>query len=310
MAKGSHTGPLEAGLVTAAHGRRVKVVDGQRKIFNCTIRQRLHVVTGDRVQWRRLRGRQGVVESCEPRESELGRPDENGRLRLIAANINQVLVVTAPVPPIPDVVLDAYLVAAEALGLEARLLYNKADLVTPIERAAIEQKMDRYARAGYESLLVSAHEHQGMEQLSQWLTDRSSVFIGPSGVGKSSLTLELVPESNAQVGDLVGTGDHGAHTTTASRLYFLPHGGSIIDSPGIREFGLWKIPPISIANAFPEFRERADQCRFRDCLHLNEPDCAVLAAISQGEIASERYASYESLLRTYGEVERAAQTPR
>ena len=294
---------LRTGLVVAGHGHRVKVRDETGSTFNCTSRRRLAVVTGDRVLWRALRGKQGVIEECKPRDSALSRPDESGRTRVMAANIDQVMVVMAPVPVIPDVVLDAYLVAAEHLGLGARLLCNKSDLMSPQRRDEMQTRLRRYSAIGYDCLAASAKSGEAMEQLTDWLTDRASVFLGPSGVGKSSLTQHLIPGANPEVGELVRSGAHGAHTTTDSRLYFLPSGGWLIDSPGIREFGLWQIPPLDIANAFPDFRSRADNCRFRDCLHQHEPDCAVLVALATGGVASERYASYETLLRLYGNTD-------
>lgn len=285
----------EYGIVIAAHGRRVTIFDAEGTKWSAVVRPRQRIVTGDRVSWRRIAAGQGIVESREPREGTVARPDENGRLRVIAANIDLVVVTYAPVPGITDIALDAYLVAVENLGLEALLVQNKSD---QFDTAAAGRK-ERYTAAGYECLGVSAHTGAGLDELHDALKGRSSVLVGPSGVGKSSLINALIPSSVAVVGPLVHRGEHGAHTTSASHLHFLPSEGHVIDSPGIREFGLWKLPPLDMANGFPELRKLRACCRFRDCLHVKEPGCAVIDALQDGSLAVERYHSYLSLIEMY-----------
>ena len=288
-----------SGLVIAGHGRRVTILDEQGGTWSASLRRRQLVVTGDRVRWQAVAEGQGVVESIEPRERILARPDENGRERVMAANIDLVAVTFAPVPAITDLALDAYLVAAEHLDLDAVLVLNKHDLVGSAG-AETERRAARYQAAGYTTLKVRAHAGTGLTELHETLRARSSVLIGPSGVGKSSLIRALIPESNAVVGNLVRQGEHGAHTTSASRLFFLPDGGHVIDSPGIREFGLWQLSGASIANGFREFHDLSAECRFRNCAHREEPGCAVLQSLEDGTLFEERYDSYISLLELYG----------
>ena len=263
------------------------------------MRRRQIVVTGDRVQWRKVAPGQGIVESIEPREGVLARPDENGRQRIMAANLDLVVVTFASVPAITDLALDAYLVAAEHLEIDAMLVMNKCDRPDTGSRG-IRGRAERYAQAGYQTLNVSAHSGAGIDALREALSGRMSVLVGPSGVGKSSLIRALIPSADAAVGELVRQGEHGAHTTSASRLFFLPGGGHVIDSPGIREFGLWKLSAEDIANGFPELRALRIGCRFRNCHHRGEPECAVAEALASGELFEERYVSYTGLLELYG----------
>jgi ribosome biogenesis GTPase len=295
--------PLQSGRVIAAHGRRVRVAAASGEMIRCVLRAKLELVTGDDVQWRLLRHGEGVVETCAPRRSVLSRPDDRGRARIIAANVDRVLVVSSPRPALPDTALDAYLVAAEHLDLAASVVFNKADLADAQEgtQEDVGARVARYRSAGYDTFPVSAETEAGISALANHIEGEISVFIGPSGVGKSSLTSVLAPQSEAQVGALVQGGLQGAHTTTASRWYALPNGGAIIDSPGIREFGLWLMPPQEIAHGYREMRALAPQCKFRDCLHLAEPQCAVRAALDKGEITAARYTSYQALLEQYSQ---------
>jgi len=242
---------------------------------------------------------QDVIERVLPRQSELARADEAGRKRVLAANVDQIFVVIAPLPASTDPELDAYLVATRHLEIPTRIVCNKRDLVHEPQRAVLAARAARYRAIGYDWIESSASEGTGKAALRNAAAGLTSVFVGTSGIGKSSLTRLLAPSATPRVGALAATGRHGAHTTTTSSLHRIDGGGAIIDSPGIRSFGLWDLPPGRIAHGFPELTEPGRRCRFRDCTHRTEPGCGVRDALSAGRISVERFHSYLTLLRIY-----------
>lgn len=290
-------GPESPGLVIAHYGSQVDVESAPGISHRCHLRANIaHLVTGDRVTW--CRGEPtGVVVAQEPRQSELCRPDPYGNLKPVAANIDQIFIVFAPLPTPHANLLDRYLVAAEAVGIEPVLLLNKTDLLQPgsVLSTEIEAMLADYPGLGYRLLRVSSRE-DGLAPLQAALAGRTSVFAGQSGVGKSSLVNALLPGVDLRVGTLSEQSDKGTHTTTTARLFHLPDGGSLIDSPGIREFGLWHMQRDEVAWGFREFRPLLGHCRFRDCRHEQEPGCALLAAVEHGTISSRRLASYRHIV--------------
>lgn len=291
----SDLGPEQNGRVIASFGTQVDVEpepfvgDGLRR---CHLRANLPtIVTGDRVTWQ-ADDRQGVVIAQHPRTSELCRPDNRGKLRPVAANIDRIVVIIAPYPEPHSNLIDRYLVASEAQSIKPMLVLNKSDLMDDDNYAPLTQILNRYNDLGYDTLLVSAHTGEGIGKLEDYLEGLTSVFVGQSGVGKSSLLNTLSPEINTAVGSLSTARAKGTHTTTTSQLFHLPNGGHVIDSPGIREFGLWHLEPASIANGFIEFRPFLGQCKFRDCQHQQEPGCALCQAVEDGQIEQERFDSY------------------
>ena len=281
----------QQGVVIACFGKKVEVEDASAPqcVVRCHLRANLEsVVTGDRVIWRRD-GDAGVVLARLDRSSELGRPDARGRARIIAANLDQIVIVIAPEPAPHSSLLDRYLVAAENAGIGALILLNKTDLGDPDGR--LGQLLRPYVAIGYPVLRASALKDGGLDELRAALAGHTTAFVGQSGVGKSSLVNALVPDQAIRIGDLSDAAMKGRHTTTTARLYHLG-GGELIDSPGIREFSLEHLDTASTAAGFVEFKSYLGQCRFRDCEHRDEPGCAVREAVAEGALSAERYAGY------------------
>jgi ribosome biogenesis GTPase len=287
--------------VVAAHGHALLVEDDTGRRRRCVTRRQVErPVTGDRVLWVPGAGRTGVVVALQPRHTALARPDQRRGTRPVAANLDQLVVVLAPEPHCPPVLVDRYLVAAHACGLGAVVLLNKLDRLDPPARAGAQARLDLYRRLGYAACAVSAVTGEGMELLSGHLRARTSALAGPSGVGKSSLVRTLAPGAEASVGELSRATGHGRHTTSASTLFHLPGGGDLIDSPGVRDVGLWHLPRQTVAAGFPELAGLAAHCRFRDCAHAGEPGCAVAAALAEGRLDPQRLASYRAILTELG----------
>ena len=285
--KSTSLGPEQTGLLVAHFGANVEIEDVNGKRYPCNLRQNLgDLVVGDQVIYQLDKNKTGIVVGLHPRKTILAKPNERGKLRPIAANVDQIIVVIAAKPKTPREVLDSYLVAAHALHVNVAILYNKSDLLS--DDSGI---LDTYKAAGYETFTSSTVSSHGLNDLKTHLTGRASVFVGQSGVGKSSLISALIPKSKVAVGSLTEKG-FGAHTTTTARLYHLPGQGQLIDSPGIREFGLWHMEHKDIADGFIEFAKYKSQCKFRNCLHCNEPHCAVKQAAERGDISKERLQSY------------------
>ena len=279
------------GLVSARRGRRFEVRDDGGAVRLCQLRRRLGpIVVGDRVTVRPLGAGDGVIEAVNERGSVLARPGPAGARRLIAANVDLILVVTALRPAASRRIVDRHLVGSEHLDISAALVLNKVDL----RGVGLDgPDLAPYRRVGYRVFETSALTGAGLEALDTALSGRVSALVGPSGAGKSSLVRGLVPGADLAVGALSRRGEQGRHTTTVSTLHAMPGGGFVIDSPGMADFGEWTLPAERVADGFPEIRSYSGRCRFRDCLHLHEPDCAVAAA---PEIDSERLASYRRMV--------------
>lgn len=301
-------GPEQAGTLIAHYGAYARVEDEAGSQHRCLIRQNLGpLVTGDRVVWQAARNGDGVVVAVAPRASLLARPDPDGRMKPVAANIDQIFIVVAPRPGIQLALIDRYLLAAETTGITPVILVNKIDLLDAPARAELEQCLEEFHRLGYATLYASTREHHGLDALHARLRGHTSIFVGQSGVGKSSLINALLPAAEARTGELSETTGLGRHTTTTSQLYRLPDddddgdsGGAIIDSPGIREFGLWAISPEQAFDGFPEFRPLRGLCRFRNCRHRQEPGCALQDAAAQGQISPRRLESYHRIVDSLG----------
>lgn len=299
--QGDELGPEQNGLIVAHFGVQVEVeaLQGEcaGQIFRCYLRANLPtLVTGDRVAWRAGSRGDGVIVAQHPRHSELCRPDPHGRLKPVAANIDQLIIVFAPLPEPHANLIDRYLVAAQHAGIQPLLLLNKADLLTPDNAPALTALLDVYRRLGYPLLEVSSQQGTGLEQLRHHLDERISVFVGQSGVGKSSLINRLLPGVELKVGELSELTGKGTHTTTTARLFHFPGGGQLIDSPGIREFSLSHVSRAEVETGFIEFQDVLGRCRFRNCRHEQEPGCALLQAVADGRILPQRLASYRHIL--------------
>lgn len=305
---GNDLGPEQHGLVIAHFGVQVEVEasegDQAGQVFRCHLRANLPaLVTGDHVVWRPGHQGSGVIVALRPRHSELCRPDSRGQLKPVAANVNQLVIVFAPLPHPHANLIDRYLIAATHAGIEPLLLLNKADLIDEDNATALDDLLGIYRQLGYPLLEVSAHNGLAMDELRARLDDRISVFVGQSGVGKSSLVNGLLPEVETRVGPLSELTGKGMHTTTTARLFHFPSGGDLIDSPGIREFGLGHVERADVEAGFIEFSDLLGRCRFRDCKHLHEPGCALLHALEQGAIHPQRMHSYRHILASLPEPE-------
>jgi ribosome biogenesis GTPase len=299
-------GPEQAGLVISHYGVQadVEALEGALKgqVQRCHIRTNMEaLVTGDRVVW--CPGEPtGVVVATEPRRSVLMRPDNYNHLKPVAANIDHIIIVIAPEPQPFTNLIDRYLVAAHASNIEPILLLNKADTITDMAAFLTQHGFAVYRQLGYTWLTASTKVRDGLGTLKAFLHNKTSVFVGQSGVGKSSLINALLPNTNTAVGELSGIGK-GSHTTSAARLFHLPNDvspetGSLIDSPGIREFGLWHLEAEQLLSYFAECRPLIGTCKFRDCTHTNEPQCAMLKAIRAGKITQQRFDSYRLIKQT------------
>lgn len=295
------------GLVVLHHGKLVHVEDEARITWRCHFRATLdQLVVGDRVLFRPPRsGDTGVVTAIAPRRTELRRPDPYGNLKPVAANVDQLLIVYAPLPTPSSALLDRYLVAAELSGIRPVLVLNKADLVDDVLRPALDELADIYRALGYRVLEASSVTATGLDALAAELAGRTSVFVGQSGVGKSSLVNRLLPDAGLEVGDVSATSGLGQHTTVAARLLHLPEGGDVIDSPGIREFGLWHISEEELLRGYVELAALAGECRFRNCSHRHEPGCALRAAADAGRISAERLRNFFAIAETLDDAARA-----
>jgi len=278
------------GQVVAVHGRHF-LVDGGDGVIECVTRgKKGGVACGDQVTFASTSAGKGVIEATEARRNLLYRSDEF-KSKLLAANVDQAAIVVAAVPQFHEELLIRCLVACEVADIPALIVLNKADLP---ETAALASSLAPYAGLGYSLLLVSAKED--VASLEQRLAGQTTIFVGASGVGKSTLLNRLVPDANATTAAISLALDAGKHTTTHARMFRLPGGGSLIDSPGMQEFGLKHLDQDSLMAAFPEIRERHGQCRFYNCRHLKEPGCSVLEAARDGSILNSRLKVYHSLL--------------
>lgn len=287
------------GTVIANYGARQRVETDNGLQRDCRSRKSAGaLVTGDRVILESGE-RDLIITRALPRHSILSRPDNRGKARIIAANIDQILIVIAARPAFKEALIDRYLVAAELSGINPAIILNKTDLLDTATREQILQRLSIYQTIGYPVIPVSANQTDGLEPLRQIMAGRNNIVVGQSGVGKSSLINGLLPGTEARVGDVSDATNKGTHTTTTAWLYHLPQrNGNIIDSPGVREFGLWQVGAEELAAGFREFGEYRQHCKFRDCLHRDEPGCAVRQAVDEKAISPQRYASYLKLLES------------
>jgi ribosome biogenesis GTPase / thiamine phosphate phosphatase len=290
------------GTVYRVQGLHNLVQDDNGDFFNCQVRRLLKtmsiehrnaVAVGDRVWIRPDPDGTGWIEGIEPRHGMLKRGYRR-RGQIIAANIDQILIVSGfEEPGIKPALIDRYLVAAQRGGVRPILIFNKSDLV---DMSQAQWVIGLYAQLGYETLVTSVKTGQGIERLNQIVQHGLTAFSGQSGVGKSSMLNAIEPGLNLRVGEVSNWTFKGKHTTTTAELIQLKSGGKVIDTPGLRQFELWEIPPREIEGGFVEFRPWIPHCKFPDCTHRKEQGCAVRSAVFDGLITEGRYDSYIKML--------------
>lgn len=290
----------DSGVVTAVFGPLVRVQRNDETLV-VPFRRRLtwhggpedrRLVVGDRVL---LEGKTPalVVSAVAPRTTTLTRksPGEQ-RGRVIAANVDQAVLVMAAVSPEPNPrLLDRLLVACHHAGIEPLVCINKVDQGTE----GLDSWIGDYQDAGYQVMLASARTARGMGVLKRSVAGRTTLFCGPSGVGKSALLNAIHPGYRLREGSISGATGKGRHTTSTAQLLPLPGGGFVVDTPGVREFGLWDLPPAALFRCFPEIAPLAGSCAYRECSHTDDPDCAVREAVLAGRVSSRRYTSFLKL---------------
>lgn len=292
--------PIEGRVLRRAGG--LYAVDLGDQVVDCALRGRLKrevdpITAGDRVLVENLPDGSSRIVRLLPRTSKLSRRAvASAREQVIVANVDQLAAIFAVAQPAPDLrLLDRFLVLAELDSLSAFIVLNKVDLAGRGGQA-VRHQLSSYEDAGYEILPTSAHRGDGIEELRDRLGDRATVFAGPSGAGKSSLLNHLLPDEELRVREVSRKLGRGRHTTVGSTFYRLPDGGYVVDTPGLQLLVLWNLPPAELAGAFPEFRSGVGSCRFNDCRHISEPDCAVRRLVETGAASEGRYRSYAALL--------------
>lgn len=310
---------LDLGLIVAGHGRHYVVMTPEGREVICTPRgKKSDAVVGDRVRWRVTddRGNAGVLEAIEPRRNLFHRQDE-WKTKSFAANLDRLIVLVAAEPVFSESQLARALIAAEEARIEVLILLNKIDLPSAdIARA----RLAPYKAMGYEVLevalksrggtgepnedgsvdtaeVIEAHRRHALGLLQPRLAQGSTLVLGPSGTGKSTLVNLLLPDANAQTGEISTALNSGRHTTTHTRWYWLDAArqGALIDSPGFQEFGIQQIARTDLAHWMPDLRAHLGHCRFHNCQHDHEPDCGVRAAVDAGAITANRYRIYKEL---------------
>jgi ribosome biogenesis GTPase len=288
--------PLRSGCIVAAHGRQCRVELENGDVLPCLTRgKKSEAVCGDAVFIRSTGENQGVIEEIRPRRTLFYRSNAF-RQKLIAANVDQLILVAAVEPAFSTQLLERCLIAAESQNIAALIVLNKCDLTLALPAA--QERLRPFAARGCAILNLAARQDASaaVAQIVPHLRGKTSLLAGQSGMGKSTLINALIPAAAAATREISAALDSGKHTTTHARLYHLDAESHIIDSPGLQEFGLAHLTPEALTRAFPEFAPYRGDCRFRDCRHQQEPGCALQNAVANGNIAPERLRLFQTLM--------------
>ena len=285
-------------LVVATYSRRMRLQLPNQQYLQARVKgKRLRPVCGDRVLARPLQNETDwLIESILPRANALARSDSRGRREILAANLTRLVVVLAPTPQPDWFVADRYLCAAELMNVTPLLVFNKMDLTD-----LIPAELENYERIGYTTIRCSAKQRTELTPLADLLVGQIAILVGQSGVGKSSILNALATDAQQRTASLSDSTGEGRHTTVNSEMIPLQNGGAVIDSPGVRDYMPAITDPTTVTSGFREILQLAGACRFANCHHLREPDCAVKTAIAEGKISERRYESFRRLRRIAGQ---------
>lgn len=285
------------GLVVSHHGRKLVVETDDNTQYSCKLRQNLgDIACGDSVVIQLDEKENAVVVAVNERKNLLEKTGFAGQAKTVAANIGQVVIVCSVEPEPNAYLIDRYLTAAENLPAEALIVINKIDLLNDDNRNTIEAIKQTYQNIGYRLIETSIKKNTGLDELKQALQNTTSILVGLSGVGKSSLVKMLLPDIDIRIGEISVASKEGKHTTTVSSLYHLPDGGALIDSPGVRDFTPWNRDKEDIVKGFIELKPYQGYCKFSNCSHTTEPGCAITEALVKGELSQQRVNSFKKML--------------
>ncbi len=280
------------GRVVTRYGAELIVLNEQNESIRCTARRKFeNIACGDQVCWQSSKHGNAIVTSILPRKNALTRPDRRGQPKAIAANVDQIIIVCSWLPKPSWMLVDQYMIAAHLIGAEALLVINKADLSEQYATEKDWQALREYESIGYKIIQTNALIGKGIAEIQQGLAHKTSIFVGQSGVGKSSIIGQVLPDLDIKIGEISQSGE-GKHTTTTADLYRVMGDGFVIDSPGVRDFALANADAEAIRNGYREFEHYASLCRFNNCTHTHEPRCQVKLAAENGDIPAGRYRRY------------------
>lgn len=295
------------GIVVKSTGSHYLVRIENGEVLDCVLKGKLRldgrkttnpVAVGDKVDVER-EGEDTVINNIYPRKNYIIRKSINlsKQAQILASNLDQAVLVATLVSPRTSLgFIDRFLITAEAYSIPAKLIFNKSDILDEELLKLQQEIIDIYTNVGYECFVVSGLNGQNLDKIKSLLKDKTTLIAGHSGVGKSTLINAIEPRLNIKTGDISAAHAKGMHTTTFAELHELSFGGFIIDSPGIKELGLVEMKKEEVGHYFPEIRERMNGCKFNNCLHVNEPKCAIKDAVENGEISEERFHSYLGIL--------------
>lgn len=289
------------GTVITHHGKELIVLGENAETINCQLRQNLGtIVCGDRVVYeyldRNTEPKSAVVIALAERRNLLQKSGFAGKAKAVAANIDQMIVVCSLEPKPNNYLIDRYLVAAENLPARPLIIINKIDLLDEKNEHVVDDINAIYEAIGYRVVETSATENTGIDELQSMLADATSILVGLSGVGKSSLVKVILPDIDIRIGEISLASREGKHTTTVSTFYSLPTGGNLIDSPGVRDFSPVDLDREQILNGFIELKAYRGRCKFANCSHGTEPGCAITDALENGEVSAQRVNSFRKML--------------
>jgi ribosome biogenesis GTPase len=284
---------VQTGRVITRYGQRLLIEDTEQNRYQCTTRQNIApAVAGDLVVFQPIDEHEGIVSALLDRNNELKRAH-----KLIAANVDTLWLVVAMEPHYQFELIDRYLIMAENTQLPINIIVNKIELTN--NQKKVENDFSMYIKAGYAVHFLSVKSQSNLSFFKSSLQNKTHIFLGQSGVGKSSLVNYLLPNLDLRVNELSAKSKLGKHTTTNTTLYHIPSGGDLIDSPGVREFQLDNLTQQEVTQGFREFSPLKGLCKFRNCKHLHEPNCAIKQALKDGKIHLKRYESYQKIIETF-----------